>query len=143
MPHISENEVEKLRQAIQAARISPATVNTINMLDHAQDIVKGIHPAPQSDEVRMAWQYVDAFVSCSKKNNNHDAAVHKEITDALALIRVAQSAPVDLERVRELVSRGKMLQETAWMDVEPMPCEVEAQSCFEQALALLPPKESK
>jgi len=164
MPHISENEVEKLRQAIQAARISPATANTINMLDHAQDIVNGIQPAPQSDEVKEAWQKFEEWTQAyplssfpepdlkrcrklledggesldrvSASNMRHVLEGLKRILEPVR----AQSAPVDLERVREASKRSSY----AWScDGEYTSQDWMNEGAIKLALSLLPPKESK
>jgi hypothetical protein len=46
------------------------------------------------------------------------------------------------EVIREMhkrAERAQMLQETAWMDVEPVPCELEARNEMERIVALAKP----
>lgn len=104
MPHISENEVEKLRGLLQLMRHEPEDAKqTAEIAQEAYKILDGIQPAPQSDEVREAINWLSGYVE-SCKRDPQDRGEQPEIKHIETLTRAAQSAHVDLERVLQPIA---------------------------------------
>jgi len=115
MPHISENEVEKLITERDAAE---------EAMSQAYYLVTGNSP-----EWSNLFGYNEAL---------------EDIADGVSglkqLVKRAQSAPVDLERVREASKRSSY----AWScDGEYTSQDWMNEGAIKLALSLLPPKESK
>lgn len=104
MPHISENEVEKMKNLKDKIKwLWQYGVERPTAREYFQAVVDAIQPAPQSDEVREAINWLSGYVE-SCKRDPQDRGERPEIKHIETLIRAAQFAPVDLERVREIIN---------------------------------------
>lgn len=128
MPHISENEFKTLDRLLWNISGFQIPQGARDSVDAAIDILDNLQPAPQSDEVREAINWLSGYVE-SCKRDPQDRGERPEIKHIETLIRAAQSAPVDFERVRE-----KVMQLYAYCPAfAERPLEI-----YQEALALLP-----
>lgn len=112
MPHISENDVEKMKNLEDKIKwLWQYGVESPTAREYFQAIVDAIQPAPQSDEVREAveWAKNEIMTSRTKANDcrlpDHIARLSLVYAQLLeTLIRAARCAPVDLERVLQPIA---------------------------------------